>query len=103
MRHHIEVPAFEQGKSLLDVKTVEFVAGAGFDVEAVTDLSREVRGTWGICLRRAVGRFFRDSATRSFVFSSASRNRVFPLTMFRIWLAYRTGAMRYLVFRAYRD
>ena len=31
---------------------------------------------------------------------AASRNRVFLLTMARIWAAYRTGAMRYLVFRS---
>src|SRR5262245_56136242 len=81
----------------------DLLEAAGFGVEAVADISREVRGTWSICLRRAVGRFFRDSATRAFLFSSASRNRVFPLTMARIWLAYRTGAMRYLVFRARRS
>jgi tocopherol O-methyltransferase len=81
----------------------ELLTEAGFEVEAVTDLSREVRGTWGICLRRTLGRFFTDATARSFLFSAASRNSVFLLTMARIWLAYRTGAMRYLVFRARRD
>jgi tocopherol O-methyltransferase len=78
----------------------ELLTAAGFEVEAVTDITREVRGTWGICLRGAVKKFFRDAATRSFMFSAASRNRVFLLTMARIWMAYRTGAMRYLVFRS---
>jgi cyclopropane fatty-acyl-phospholipid synthase-like methyltransferase len=81
----------------------ELLADAGFVVEAVTDLTQQVRGTWGICLRRAVGRFFADRAARSFLFSEASRNRVFLLTMGRIWIAYRTGAMRYLVFKARRN
>ena len=81
----------------------KLLAEAWFEVEAVSDITREVRGTWGICLRRAVSRFFRDAATRSFMFSAASRNRVFVLTMARIWLAYRTGAMRYLVFRARKN
>lgn len=75
---------------------------AGFAVEAVTDLTRAVRGTWAICLRRVVRRIFTDPAGRAFLLSAASRNRVFLLTMARIWAAYRTGAMRYLVFRARR-
>lgn len=29
--HHIEVPAFEQGKRFFDVETMEFVAGVGFE------------------------------------------------------------------------
>ncbi len=74
--------------------------GAGFEVEAATDVTRQVRGTWGICARRAVGKAFADRAARGYLLSAASRNRVFLLTVGRIWLAYRTGAMRYLVWRA---
>jgi tocopherol O-methyltransferase len=81
----------------------ELLVGAGFEVESVTDLTHEVRGTWGICLRRTVGRFFADRAARAFLLNEASRNRIFLLTMGRIWIAYRTGAMRYLVFRAHRN
>lgn len=81
----------------------ELLERAGFEVEAVTDLTHEVRGTWGICLRRAIGRFFADPAARAFLFNEANRNRVFLITMGRIWVAYRTGAMRYLVFRARRN
>ena len=42
------------------------------------------------------------AAGRAFLLSAASRNRIFLVTMARIWLAYRTAAMRYLVFRARR-
>jgi tocopherol O-methyltransferase len=80
----------------------ELLTAAGFEVEAVTDITREVRGTWGICLRRTIRRIFTDPVGRAFLLSEASRNRVFLLTMARIWLAYRTGAMRYLVFRSRR-
>ncbi len=76
--------------------------GAGFAVEDVFDVSREVRGTWGICLRGVIKRLWNDPAGRAFLLSSTSRNRIFLLTMARIWLAYRTGAMRYLIFRALR-
>jgi tocopherol O-methyltransferase len=61
-----------------------------------------VRDTWGICLRRVARRFWTDPAGRAYLLSAASRNRVFLVTMARIWAAYRTGAMRYLVFRARR-
>jgi tocopherol O-methyltransferase len=81
----------------------ELLERAGFEVESVTDLTHEVRGTWGICLRRALGRFFADPAARGFLLNEASRNRIFLITMGRIWVAYRTGAMRYLVFRARRS
>lgn len=81
----------------------ELLADAGFEVEAAADVTREVRGTWGVCLRRAASRFFFDPSIRSFLFDTAARNRVFALTLVRLWVAYRTGALRYLVFRARRD
>jgi len=76
------------------------LAGAGFAVEGATDVSRQVRRTWGICIRRACAKIFTDRRARAHLFSAPSRNRVFLLTVGRIWLAYRTGAMRYLVWRA---
>jgi tocopherol O-methyltransferase len=74
--------------------------GAGFVVEEAADVSRDVRRTWDICIRRAVAGVFTDRRVRAFLFGAPSRNRVFLLTVVRIWLAYRTGAMRYLVWRA---
>ena len=76
------------------------LAGAGFTVERATDVSRQVRRTWGICIRRASAKIFTDRRARAYLFNAASRNRDFLLTVGRIWLAYRTRAMRYLVWRA---
>jgi tocopherol O-methyltransferase len=76
------------------------IAGAGFVVDRVMDVSQQVRGTWSICVRRAIAKFFTDRQARTYLLSNASRNRVFLLTICRIWLAYRTGAMRYLIWRA---
>jgi tocopherol O-methyltransferase len=105
-RRHLLEPICREGR-LTGMGTErdyrELLETAGFEVEAVTDLTREVRGTWGICLNRAVGRLFADRTARAFLFNEASRNRIFLLTMGRIWIAYRTGAMRYLVFRARRN
>jgi len=80
----------------------ELLTEAGFEVESVTDITREVRSTWTLCLWRTGRRIITDSAGRAYLLSEASRNRIFLVTMARIWLAYRTGAMRYLVFRAHR-
>jgi len=80
----------------------DMLTAAGFEVEAVTEISREVRDTWAICVRQAIGRFFTDPAGRAYLLSAASRNRIFAVTLVRLWVAYRTGAMRYLVFRAHR-
>jgi tocopherol O-methyltransferase len=78
----------------------ELLAGAGFQVQAVSDISRQVRGTWSICVRRTIRKLITERSSRAFLLSNASRNRVFLLSLGRIWLAYRTGAMRYLVFRS---
>jgi len=104
-RRHLLEPICREGRLPgmgTETEYRELLASAGFAVEAATDVTREVRGTWGICLRRTVRRCATDPAVRGFLLSAASRNRVFLLTMARIWLAYRTGAMRYLVFRARR-
>ncbi|MBS0640031.1 MAG: class I SAM-dependent methyltransferase [Acetobacteraceae bacterium] len=73
----------------------------GFDVVAVEDLTRSVRRTWSICVRRVLRGLVTDPRYGRFLLDTGAQNRVFALTMLRIMLAYRTGAMRYalLLFR----
>jgi tocopherol O-methyltransferase len=71
---------------------------AGFEVTRVEELSDAVKGTWPRCAHGVARRLLRDGRYRRFLFSAASRNRVFALTLLRIWAAYGTGAMRYLLF-----
>jgi tocopherol O-methyltransferase len=75
---------------------------AGLEVEGVEDLSAKVKGTWPRCARALAGGLLRERRYRRFILSDASRNRVFALTLLRIWLAYEVGAMRYLLFTARR-
>lgn len=75
---------------------------AGLELERVEDFSREVERTWPVCLRRSVGAFFRDPDMRRFLLDRHEQNRVFAITLLRIWIAYVVGAMRYLVFTARR-
>jgi tocopherol O-methyltransferase len=73
-------------------------AAAGFRLRSYEDISRNVRRTWSICLRRLAARFVTDKAIRRLALSSATKNRSFILSLPRLILALRTGAMRYGVF-----
>ena len=64
------------------------------------DLTRLVKRTWTLCACRLVKRFLLDSHLRRRLFDPHFANRVFAKTVFRIRLAYETGAMRYGVFTA---
>jgi tocopherol O-methyltransferase len=73
-------------------------AAAGFRLVSYEDISRNVRRTWSICARRLAGRFVTDSEIRRLALNSATRSRDFILSLPRLILALRTGAMRYGVF-----
>jgi tocopherol O-methyltransferase len=68
---------------------------AGLEPVAFRDVSRQVKPTWSICARRVVAALIRDPANRRFLLRDGGPNRVFALTLLRIWLAYQLGAMRY--------
>lgn len=69
---------------------------AGFTVTGYEDVSSRVARTWLICAGRLVKAFLTDRETRRLAFHA--RNRVFALSIPRLILAYRTGAMRYGIF-----
>ncbi|MFJ6028642.1 class I SAM-dependent methyltransferase [Pseudarthrobacter sp. NPDC092424] len=71
-------------------------AEAGFTVTGFEDVSRRVARTWTICAGRLLKAFLTDPETRRLAFRA--RNRVFALSIPRLILAYRTGAMRYGIF-----
>ena len=68
---------------------------AGFEVVNFQDCTRAVRRTWGIIFRRMIGSLLTDSRYRAFLRDPQRRNRIFALTVVRLWLAYRIGAMQY--------
>jgi tocopherol O-methyltransferase len=73
-------------------------AEAGFALEAYEDISAKVARTWSICARRFAGRVLTDRYYFALVASPRTRNRSFALSVPRLILAYRSGAMRYGVF-----
>ncbi len=76
----------------------------GFELERYEDLSAKVKRTWTICIRRSLARALTDRRVQRYLLSPrhVARNREFFLTIFRIRLAYATGAMRYGLFSARR-
>ncbi|NNE36520.1 MAG: hypothetical protein HKN13_14895 [Rhodothermales bacterium] len=62
------------------------------------ELSSRVRRTWSMCARRLASKLVTDRRYRRYLLDSSSSDRVFLKTIFRIILAYRTGAMQYGLF-----
>jgi len=73
-------------------------ADAGFTLLDYVDISRQVRRTWTICLKRLAGSVFVDREIRRLALSRTTQNRDFILSLPRLMLALRGGAMRYGVF-----
>lgn len=76
----------------------QWAGQAGFILQSYEDVSRQVRKTWSICAGRFTRRLLTDPAYMRLVASPRTRNRIFVLSLPRLILAYRTGAMRYGVF-----
>jgi tocopherol O-methyltransferase len=68
---------------------------AGFRLTGFEDISQAVRRTWTICARRLAARVLTRPRYMRLVASPRTRNRSFALSLPRLILAYRTGAMRY--------
>lgn len=74
--------------------------GAGFAHFEFADLAKKVKRTWPLCAWRTIKGFCTNPHYRKFIFSSKNPNRIFALTLFRIWAAYELGVQRYGVFNA---
>ena len=72
--------------------------GAGFEIERVQEVTRQIARTWPIIARTFLLKLARKPAYARFLLERRSRNRVFALTIARLWIAFRTGAMRYGIF-----
>lgn len=77
-----------------------WVEAAGFRLAGFDDLTRRVEKTWLICMTRLARAVLQQPTYRRYLLDATRSDRRFPLTMLRIWLAYRTGAMRYGLFVA---
>lgn len=76
---------------------------AGFTVTERLDVSARVARTWSVCAWRFMAALLRRPRYLRFLLDRCHDNRIFALTMLRIRLAYRTGAMRYVIFTSGTD
>ncbi|MCU1566630.1 MAG: SAM-dependent methyltransferase [Pseudarthrobacter sp.] len=98
LRHLLE-PICREGRlpSMGTREEYEAMAtAAGFTIDGYEDVSKRVARTWTICARRLVKALIIDRETRRLALGA--RNRIFVLSIPRLILAYRTGAMRYGIF-----
>ncbi|HEY5704780.1 MAG TPA: class I SAM-dependent methyltransferase [Terrimicrobiaceae bacterium] len=78
----------------------KWFSDAQFVLESFEDVSAKVRKTWTICGARLARSLFHRPRYLRFLFNSRANNRIFALTISRIWLAYAFGTMRYGIFTA---
>ena len=64
------------------------------------DVSKQVKRTWPVCAGRALKGLIRWPSYRQFLLHGRSSHKIFALTLFRIWLAYELGCMRYGILAA---
>jgi tocopherol O-methyltransferase len=78
----------------------QLTMAAGLTPVAFQDLSEQVKKTWPMCVRRALAGLIREPSYRRFLLRGNSSNKIFGLTLLRIWLAYELGSMRYGILTA---
>jgi tocopherol O-methyltransferase len=73
----------------------QYATAAGLVPIAYEDLSRQVKRTWAVCAARLARGLLSKPSYRHYLIHGPSANKVFGLTLLRIWLAYELGSMRY--------
>ncbi len=76
----------------------QLIEAAGLRLAKQVSLSKQVRKTWSVCGRRALAGLVRRREYRRFLLERPTANWVFFVTLWRILLAYRIGAMDYGLF-----
>ena len=80
-----------------------WAAEAGFSVVKFQDVTWQIARTWPMIVRVFAWNLLRKPAYLRFILDPKSQNAIFGLTIVRLWLAFRTGAMRYGVFTLTKD
>lgn len=76
------------------------IEAAGFTGYTFEDRADQVKRTWPLCAWRTLKGLLTKPHYRSFILGSRNPNRIFALTLFRIWAAYELGVQRYGIFGA---
>ena len=102
-RRHLVEPVCREGRlSGMGTETEyrSWISAAGFELEDAEDVSAKVARTWPECAWGFLKRLAVRPSYWRFILDPRQNNRVFALTMLRIWAAYARGAMRYVIFTA---
>jgi tocopherol O-methyltransferase len=75
-----------------------WAADAGFAVERFQDITKGIERTWPSIVRIFLVKLLTNPAYIRFILDPKSKNAIFGLTILRLWIAFRTGAMHYGVF-----
>ncbi|MDX1673801.1 MAG: methyltransferase domain-containing protein [Longimicrobiales bacterium] len=76
-----------------------WLGAAGFVDAALDDVSRRVARTWAVVARRVAGALLRPAAWR-YLLDGRHTERAFALSVLRLLVAFRTGAVRYGIVEA---
>lgn len=79
---------------------LQMMGDVGLELLDFSDISKQVKKTWAICVYRTGKAFFRDRDLRKYLLNKNSTERIFAKSLFRIWAAYNKKAMRYGLFTA---
>lgn len=83
-----------------EIDYLQMMQKAGFQNIQFQDLSREVKKTWSIIIRRTMKAFITDPTLRAFVLNKEAGERIFAKTLFRLWGSFLFKSMRYGIFTA---
>ncbi|MDF1823605.1 MAG: methyltransferase domain-containing protein [Verrucomicrobiales bacterium] len=91
-------PICEEGRfpGLLSAEELKAVAvGEGFAVETFREVGKQVKKTWRIILGRLIWKVMTRREYLRFLWNNLRSDRIFPLTVLRVMLAYEIGALQY--------
>ncbi|MFW5973273.1 MAG: class I SAM-dependent methyltransferase [Bacteroidota bacterium] len=97
-RNHLLEPICREGRlpSMGSMEEYLFMMRrAGLEPMLMEDLSRKVRRTWSVIGGRLARRIAVDRHYRRMILDPSFSNRIFALTVLRMMVAFRTGAMKY--------
>lgn len=103
-RRHLLRPICDEGRLSALPSASDYgrwIATAGFRDPELEDVSHRVARTWTVCARRLAAALPRRDSLR-YLLDGRNSERAFALSVLRLLVAFRTGAMRYGIITAAR-
>lgn len=73
-------------------------AAAGLEVQRFQDLTKNIKPTWPMIVRSLLGHLVVHPRAIRQIIAQQTHSLIFAGTVLRLWIAFRTGALRYGVF-----